>query len=96
MAGYGAYQAGKNIPTKRKTSHTDKVSDRSIKYGSDVKSADKLKRQMDRRGWTTDSVRDTVENAFTTRKAINRARAVRAAKYICAKPNKSLDIPGAV
>ena len=27
MAGYGAYQAGKNIPTKRKTSHTDKVSD---------------------------------------------------------------------
>ena len=46
---------------------------KSIKFGSNVKSSDKLNRQMTNRGWTQDSVRDTGDNAYTTRKAVNLA-----------------------
>ncbi|WP_207651226.1 colicin E5-related ribonuclease [Papillibacter cinnamivorans] len=44
-----------------------------VKYGSDAKSLDKLNRQMNSRGWTNDSVKSTVDDAFTTQKTTNRA-----------------------
>ena len=54
---------------------------KSIKFGSNVKSSDKLNRQMTNRGWTQDSVRDTVDNAYTTRKAVNKATGNTATVY---------------
>jgi hypothetical protein len=45
----------------------------NVKFGSDAKSLDKLNRQMNNRGCTNDSIKGTVDDAFTTRKATNRA-----------------------
>ena len=36
---------------------------------------------MTNRGWTQDSVRDTVDNAYTTRKAVNKATGNTATVY---------------
>jgi hypothetical protein len=42
-----------------------------IVFGSDSKSLQKLSRQMKERGWTEQSVRDLVDNHYTTRKSTN-------------------------
>ena len=52
-----------------------------VKFGSDAKTVDKLNRQMSKRGWTNDTVIDTVDNPFTTRKATNRATGNSATVY---------------
>ena len=58
------------METSSKSNQTFEI---NIKFGSNVKSADKLERQLSVRGWTYDDVSNTVNNAFTTRKSINRA-----------------------
>jgi hypothetical protein len=45
---------------------------KELKYGSNAKSTEKLSRQMDNRGWTKESVQDTVDNSYTTRKSTSK------------------------
>lgn len=45
----------------------------SIKFGSDAKSATKLTNQIRQRGWTEDTVRNPVNNPYTTRASTNMA-----------------------
>ena len=52
-----------------------------IIFGSEAKSSQKLQRQMDARGWTNDSVKGTVSDYYTTRKATNRATGNSATVY---------------
>jgi len=44
-----------------------------VKFGSNTKSSNKLNNQMNSRGWTKESVKDTIDNPYTTRKSINLA-----------------------
>ncbi|WP_249294473.1 colicin E5-related ribonuclease [Fumia xinanensis] len=44
-----------------------------IVFGSDTKSATKLNNQMTKRGWTENTVRDTVNQPYTTRVSTNKA-----------------------
>ena len=44
-----------------------------IKYGSESKSETKLNNQLKKRGWTQESVQDTVDNPYTTRLSKNLA-----------------------
>lgn len=53
----------------------------NVKFGSDSKSADKLARQMEQRGWTEQSVRDTVNNPTHTSPAMNKATGNNATAY---------------
>jgi len=46
---------------------------KSIKFGSDTKSVQKLSNQMTQRGWTESTVRDTVSSPYTTRVSTNKA-----------------------
>ena len=50
-----------------------KTKSEDIKFGSDVKSEQKLNNQMKKRGWDERSIRNTVDFPYTTRRSINRA-----------------------
>jgi hypothetical protein len=52
-----------------------------IEFGSDTKSTQKLIDQMDQRGWTESSVRNTVNNPHTTRVSTNMATGNSATVY---------------
>ena len=52
-----------------------------IVFGSSTKSSQKLSNQMAQRGWTESSVRNTVDNSFATRPAVNRATGNPATAY---------------
>ena len=51
----------------------NKTTGDNVKFGSDTKSEQKLSNQMDQRGWTRDSVKETVNNPYTTRTSVNKA-----------------------
>ena len=42
-------------------------------FGSNTKSAQKLKNQMNKRGWTESLIKNTVDNTFTIRMSINKS-----------------------
>lgn len=42
-----------------------------LKYGSNSKPAERLLRQLEKRGWTKEMIEQTVDNPYTTRKSIN-------------------------
>lgn len=44
-----------------------------VVFGSDAKNLSKLKRQMEKRGWTKETVIETVDNPYTTRRSKNLA-----------------------
>ncbi|WP_339061077.1 colicin E5-related ribonuclease [Tepidibacillus marianensis] len=52
---------------------TSKGAGNGLKFGNTTKSAQKLANQMSKRGWSETTVRDTVDNAFTTRSSTNLA-----------------------
>ena len=54
-------------------SGTRKTKGEDVKFGSDVKPEPKLANQMKSRGWTEQSVRDTVDSPYTTRTSTNKA-----------------------
>lgn len=53
----------------------------SLKFETNTKSAKKLAKQMEQRGWTQDSVRDVVNNPYTTRESQNLATRNKATAY---------------
>ena len=59
-------------PNGNKKPDEDKRSDH-LQFGSDTKSEAKLRRQMKSRGWTEQSIRDTVDSPYTTRNSTNLA-----------------------
>ena len=61
-------EAAENPGGQAETGETDE-----LVFGSGAKSAQKLQRQMDMRGWTNSSVQETYKVPFTTRDTINRA-----------------------
>ncbi len=82
--GKGAGKADEAADAAQGAGKADEIAEGAgskVKFGSDAKSADKLNRQMNNRGWTKDSVTDTVDDAFTTRKAANRATGNSATVY---------------
>lgn len=59
----------------------NKTTGDNVKFGSDTKSEQKLSNQMDQRGWTRDSVKETVNNPYTTRTSVNKATGNSATVY---------------
>lgn len=57
-----------------------RVSDKLV-FGSDVKSYQKLNNQMQKRGWTLQSVKNTVDHPYTLRTSINKATGNSATVY---------------
>lgn len=56
------------------------MSDKLV-FGSDVKSYQKLNNQMQKRGWTLQSVKNTVDHPYTLRTSINKATGNSATVY---------------
>jgi transglutaminase-like putative cysteine protease len=52
-----------------------------LKFGSDTKSSERLSRQMEQRGWTKESIIETVENPAHTSPATNKANGNPATAY---------------
>lgn len=63
------------------TSDNNNPSATELKFESDTKSAQKLNNEMEKRGWTKDTVKDTVNNPHTTRKSTNKANGNSATVY---------------
>lgn len=55
--------------------------DYEVTYGTRTKPTAKIERQMDKRGWTKESVEETVRNPYTTRKSYNKAENTPATAY---------------
>jgi len=53
----------------------------NVKFGSDVKSSQKLMNQMSNRGWTKTSVKNTIDAPYTTRSSTNLATGNSATVY---------------
>ena len=53
----------------------------NVKFGSDVKSSQKLTNQMSNRGWTEASVKNTIDAPYTTRSSTNLATGNSATVY---------------
>ena len=58
---------------------------KDVAFGSDTKSATKLSDQMKSRGWTKDSVVNTIDNPYTVRPSVNRATGNIATAYYTKK-----------
>ena len=58
---------------------------KTIQFGSDTKSAQKLTNQMNQRGWTENSVRNTVNSPYAIRASINKATGNSATVYYTKK-----------
>jgi len=54
---------------------------KDVTFGSNTKSSTKLNNQMNERGWTQDTVIDTVDNPYTTRVSVNKATGNPATAY---------------
>ena len=63
------------------TSDNNNPSATELKFESDTKSAQKLNNEMEKRGWTKDTVKDTVNNPHTTRKSTYKANGNSATVY---------------
>ena len=63
------------------TSAENQPNGNELKFGSDTKSTQKLNNEMSKRGWTEETVKDTVNNPYTTRKATNKATGNSATAY---------------
>ena len=65
----GSYESGSSITGD------------AVVFGSATKSEEKVRRQMERRGWTEEDVRQTVDNPYTIRKSENKATGNSATVY---------------
>ena len=52
---------------------TGGINANNLRFGSNTKSTQRLENQMASRGWTRDSVRNTVDSPYTTRNTTNLA-----------------------
>ena len=80
---YVGGKIGKAIGNKVKglSNSAKSAGSNGLKFGSTTKSIEKLTKQMSKRGWTETSVKDTVNNAFTTRGSKNLANNSPATAY---------------
>jgi len=69
IAGYGLLLGAKETSLINNTS----VASNNLQFGSVTKSTTKLESQMSQRGWTVDSVKNTVDKPYTTRVSTNLA-----------------------
>ncbi len=53
---------------------TSTIKSSDLVFGSSTKSTQKLMNQMNSRGWTEDLIRNTVDNPYTIRTSVNKAR----------------------
>lgn len=60
-------------PTDEDKPKITTIDGEDLVFGSEAKSEKKLRKQMEKRGWTEDSVKETVDNPYTTRNSVNKA-----------------------
>ena len=76
-----SYVVYKRFITKTPNKYNRNYKKLELKFGSDVKSYKKLLRQMKKRGWTENSIKETVNKPYTIRKSRNLATGNSATVY---------------
>lgn len=61
--------------------YTSENTSENIIFGGVVKDSGKLQREMERRGWTEDEIKDLVDNPYTTRESTVKANGDSATVY---------------